>query len=93
MFLLYPFSRLSSRSVLNLQLGCLQAPQGIHAVCKKFPKLKIVTSEIDASLDEHDRVLPGMGEFGDRYFGTDYNNNTTLKSQSSSEYMNLGTPK
>lgn len=49
----------------------MQAPQGIHAVCKKFPKVKIVTSEIDVTLDNDLRVIPGMGEFGDRYFGTD----------------------
>lgn len=48
-----------------------QAPEGIHVVCKKFPRLKIVTSEIDAALNEDLRVIPGMGEFGDRYFGTD----------------------
>lgn len=29
-----------------------------------------MTSEIDAGLNEHSRVIPGMGEFGDRYFGT-----------------------
>lgn len=48
----------------------MQAPEGIHAVCKKFPRLKIVTSEIDVSLNKDLRVIPGMGEFGDRYFGT-----------------------
>lgn len=48
-----------------------QAPEGIHTVCKRFPLLKIVTSEIDAGLNEVYRVVPGMGEFGDRYFGTD----------------------
>ncbi|KAG6741660.1 hypothetical protein POTOM_054937 [Populus tomentosa] len=51
-------------------LNLIAAPQGIHVVCKKFPKLKIVTSEIDVTLDEELRVIPGMGEFGDRYFGT-----------------------
>ena len=30
-----------------------------------------MTSEIDAGLNEVYRVVPGMGEFGDRYFGTD----------------------
>lgn len=48
-----------------------QAPQGVHVVCKKFPRIKIVTSEIDDGLNEEFRVIPGMGEFGDRYFGTD----------------------
>ncbi|KAF8037626.1 hypothetical protein BT93_B0485 [Corymbia citriodora subsp. variegata] len=52
-------------------LNLIAAPQGIHVVCKRFPKMKIVTSEIDASLDDNARVIPGMGEFGDRYFGTD----------------------
>lgn len=47
-----------------------QAPEGIHVVCKKFPRLKIVTSEIDVSLNNNLQVIPGMGEFGDRYFGT-----------------------
>lgn len=49
----------------------IQAPEGVHAVCKKFPKLKLVTSEIDATLNENLDVIPGMGEFADRYFGTD----------------------
>lgn len=49
----------------------LQAPQGVHTVCRRFPRVKIVTSEIDIGLNENYRVVPGMGEFGDRYFGTD----------------------
>lgn len=52
-------------------LNLIAAPEGIHAVCKKFPKLKIVTSEIDMTLNKDLHVIPGMGEFGDRYFGTD----------------------
>ena len=40
-------------------------------VCKRFPRIKIVTSEIETGLNEDFRVIPGMGEFGDRYFGTD----------------------
>ncbi|XP_012070572.1 uridine kinase-like protein 1, chloroplastic isoform X2 [Jatropha curcas] len=52
-------------------LNLISAPEGIHCVCKRFPSLKIVTSEIDVSLNDEFRVIPGMGEFGDRYFGTD----------------------
>ncbi|PIA49051.1 hypothetical protein AQUCO_01300117v1 [Aquilegia coerulea] len=52
-------------------LNLISAPEGIHCVCKRFPSLKIVTSEIDVALNEEFRVIPGMGEFGDRYFGTD----------------------
>ncbi|XP_058112870.1 uridine kinase-like protein 4 isoform X3 [Magnolia sinica] len=52
-------------------LNLISAPQGVHVVCKSFPRIKIVTSEIDTGLNEDFRVIPGMGEFGDRYFGTD----------------------
>ncbi|XP_042502083.1 uridine kinase-like protein 1, chloroplastic isoform X1 [Macadamia integrifolia] len=52
-------------------LNLISAPEGIHCVCKRYPSLKIVTSEIDDSLNDEFRVIPGMGEFGDRYFGTD----------------------
>ncbi|MBA0570036.1 hypothetical protein Golob_003724 [Gossypium lobatum] len=52
-------------------LNLISAPEGIHCVCKRFPSLKIVTSEIDVALNREFRVIPGMGEFGDRYFGTD----------------------
>ncbi|XP_073000279.1 uridine kinase-like protein 3 [Typha latifolia] len=52
-------------------LNLISAPQGVHVVCKRFPRIKIVTSEIEFGLNEDFRVIPGMGEFGDRYFGTD----------------------
>ncbi|XP_010252854.1 PREDICTED: uridine kinase-like protein 3 [Nelumbo nucifera] len=52
-------------------LNLISAPQGIHVVCKSFPRIKIVTSEIEIGLNDDFRVIPGMGEFGDRYFGTD----------------------
>ncbi|KAK7276996.1 hypothetical protein RIF29_18145 [Crotalaria pallida] len=52
-------------------LNLISAPQGLHMVCKSFPRIKIVTSEIEIGLNEDFRVIPGMGEFGDRYFGTD----------------------
>ncbi|XP_061336976.1 uridine kinase-like protein 5 [Gastrolobium bilobum] len=54
-------------------LNLIAAPQGINAVCERFPMLKLVTSEIDSSLNEDSRVVPGLGEFGDRYFATDEN--------------------
>lgn len=48
-----------------------QAPEGIHYVCKRFPHIKVVTSEIEEGLNDQFCVVPGLGEFGDRYFGTD----------------------
>ncbi|KAJ8549890.1 hypothetical protein K7X08_033597 [Anisodus acutangulus] len=51
-------------------LNLISAPEGLHTVCNKYPKLKIVTSEIDTTLNKDLHVIPGMGEFGDRYCGT-----------------------
>jgi uridine kinase len=68
--LVTPASSCSFWSVY-LSLFHKQAPEGVNCVCKRFPRLKIVTSEIDGGLNEEYRVIPGLGEYGDRYFGTD----------------------
>ena len=49
----------------------IAAPEGVTAVCSKHPEVRVITSEIDSGLDSNWRVLPGIGEFADRYFGTD----------------------
>jgi uridine kinase len=49
----------------------IAASQGIHTLASKYPSMKIITSEVDAGLNELNRVVPGVGEFGDRYFGTE----------------------
>lgn len=53
-----------------LFLTLIAAPEGIHKVCSKFPQLKVITSEIDDGLGPVGEVRPGVGNFGDRYFGT-----------------------
>lgn len=50
-----------------LFLSLVAAPEAVHRVCRAFPKLKLITSEIDEGLEAY-RVVPGVGEFGDRYF-------------------------
>lgn len=40
-------------------------------VCKSFSRIKIVIFEIEISFNNDFRVISGMGEFGDRYFGID----------------------
>ena len=64
-------SSLHFKCILMLLNFFFQAPQGVHVVCKRFPRIKIVTSEIEIGLNSDFRVVPGMGEFVDRYFGTD----------------------
>jgi len=48
----------------------MAAPQGIQRICTFYPNVRIITGEIDpgASIDSTSR--PGIGDFGDRYFGT-----------------------
>lgn len=51
-----------------LFLTLIAAPAGIHMLCHNFPQITVVTSEIDDEVSEHGCVLPGIGEFGDRYY-------------------------
>lgn len=46
------------------------APEGIRAVHDSYPGVKIVAAEIDRGLNENKYIVPGLGDFGDRYYGT-----------------------
>lgn len=48
----------------------IAAPEGIERVSIKYPKVRIITSAKDSGLDSRGYILPGCGDFGDRYFGT-----------------------
>jgi uracil phosphoribosyltransferase len=52
-------------------VNLLSAPEGIAAVCERHPRLKIVTSSVEQRLNENAFMIPGIGDFGDRFFGTD----------------------
>ncbi|EEB09173.2 uracil phosphoribosyltransferase [Schizosaccharomyces japonicus yFS275] len=52
-------------------LNVIASPAGIKNITAKFPKLRIVTAAIDDSLDERGYIIPGLGDFGDIYFGTE----------------------
>jgi uridine kinase len=51
-------------------LSLLVARQGVFAIANAFPKVKMITSEVDPELSEEFHIIPGFGNFGDRYFGT-----------------------
>lgn len=53
-----------------LFLNVVSCPEGIRTLSAQFPKLRIITSAIDERLNEHMYIVPGLGDFGDRYFGT-----------------------
>ncbi|MBS1999981.1 MAG: uracil phosphoribosyltransferase [Candidatus Obscuribacterales bacterium] len=46
------------------------APEGIKRVHSKFPQVKITTASVDSNLNEHGYIVPGLGDAGDRIFGT-----------------------
>jgi uracil phosphoribosyltransferase len=52
-------------------INLITVPEGITALCQRYPKVKLVTSAIDERLNENAYMMPGIGDFGDRYFGTD----------------------
>eukprot|EP00055_Hartaetosiga_balthica_P006886 m.22745 g.22745 ORF g.22745 m.22745 type:complete len:224 (+) comp5477_c0_seq4:1914-2585(+) len=45
-------------------------PEGIAALAKEFPEVTVVTAEVDSHLNEKKYIIPGLGDYGDRYFGT-----------------------
>lgn len=45
--------------------------EGIEAVQKEFPGVHIFTAAIDEKLNDQKFIVPGLGDYGDRYFGTE----------------------
>ena len=45
--------------------------KGLANIKEKFPKIKIIVPEIDKELNDKKFIVPGLGDFGDRYFGTE----------------------
>jgi uracil phosphoribosyltransferase len=63
--------KLKARGVHNLRLMCLlAAPEGIETFQKAHPDVPIWTAAIDRQLNDHGYIVPGLGDAGDRMFGT-----------------------
>ncbi|KAK7878718.1 hypothetical protein WMY93_030957 [Mugilogobius chulae] len=52
-------------------LSLLMAEMGVHSVAYAFPKVRIISTAVDKEVNESFHIVPGIGNFGDRYFGTD----------------------
>lgn len=48
----------------------LAAPEGLKVLNDRFPRIKVVVTAVDKALNENKFILPGLGDFGNRYFGT-----------------------
>jgi uracil phosphoribosyltransferase len=64
-------ARLKANGARRLRLICLvAAPEGVEAVRDAHPDVPIWTAALDRQLDEHGYIRPGLGDAGDRVFGT-----------------------
>ena len=64
-------SRLKQLKPKSIKFVCLlTCPEGIAALQKAHPDVSIYTAAIDRQLDAHGYILPGLGDAGDRIFGT-----------------------
>lgn len=64
-------SHLKNHGAKNIRfISLISAPQGIERLQKNHPDVHIITSAIDETLNENAFIVPGLGDAGDRYFGT-----------------------
>jgi uracil phosphoribosyltransferase len=63
--------RLKERKVKDLRFVCLlAAPEGIAKMRDAHPDVRIWTAAVDSHLNDHGYIVPGLGDAGDRMFGT-----------------------
>ena len=64
-------SRIKAQGAKDIKFLCLIAvPEGIKAMQEAHPDVEIYTAAIDRQLNDHGYILPGIGDAGDRIFGT-----------------------
>ena len=67
----YAISKLKERGAKDVRLVCLlAAPEGIKRVSEEHPDVPIYTASVDSHLNDHGYIVPGLGDAGDRMFGT-----------------------
>jgi uracil phosphoribosyltransferase len=63
--------KLKARGAVNLRYLCLlAAPEGIERFTKAQPDVPVFTAAIDEKLNDHGYIVPGLGDAGDRMYGT-----------------------
>jgi len=48
----------------------IAAPEGMSAFCEAHPDIEVYTAALDEKLNENKYIIPGLGDAGDRLFGT-----------------------
>jgi uracil phosphoribosyltransferase len=54
-----------------VMLSIVAAPEGLRAIAAEHPLVRVLVGEVDRGLNAKAYIVPGLGDFGDRYFGTD----------------------
>ena len=64
-------TRLKDVGAKNIKFVCLlSAPEGIEALSAAHPDVPIYTAAVDSHLNDHGYIVPGLGDAGDRMYGT-----------------------
>ncbi|MBR3804548.1 MAG: uracil phosphoribosyltransferase [Clostridia bacterium] len=64
-------AELKKRGCKNIKfMAIIGAPEGVSKVCETHPDVNVYVSTLDRCLNEHGYILPGLGDAGDRLFGT-----------------------
>ncbi len=67
----HALSQLRSAGALDMRLLCIvSCPEGVETVRAQHPDVEIFTASMDDHLDENRYIVPGLGDAGDRLFGT-----------------------
>ncbi len=62
---------LKRRGVSRIKFNCIiAAPEGLEKLHSAHPDVEVFTAAVDEKLDSHGYILPGLGDAGDRLFGT-----------------------
>jgi uracil phosphoribosyltransferase len=63
--------RLKARGARDIRLVCLlAAPEGVAELARAHPDVRVFTAALDERLNEHGYIVPGLGDAGDRLYGT-----------------------
>jgi len=63
--------RIKEAGCQSIKLLCLlAAPEGVRNMQQHHPDVPVITASLDSHLNEHGYIVPGLGDAGDRIFGT-----------------------
>jgi uracil phosphoribosyltransferase len=67
----YAANMLKDAGAKSIKFMCLiAAPEGVKKFCESHPDIKVYAAALDEKLNEKGYIVPGLGDAGDRLFGT-----------------------